>query len=230
MDCYITGTDTGAGKTWTTCATLRALAARGLRAAAQKPVAAGTEIRNGREVNEDVCALAAHANVPLSSEVLNPYLFKAPTAPHVAAALEGREIDFNLIASRFRQAQPVTDVLLVEGVGGWCLPFGPDGSQRDLVARLNLPVILVAGIRLGALNHALLTTRAIEADGARLIGWVANIVDPAYAFADATVEALAERIGAPCFGTVPWETTRSAEVPTAIDRMAQLLAAPRSMT
>ena len=230
MDCYITGTDTGAGKTWTTCATLRALATRGLRAAAQKPVAAGTEIRDGLEVNEDVCALGEHANVALSPQLLNPYLFKAPTAPHVAAALEGRAIDFSVVASAFQQAQSATDVLLVEGVGGWCLPFGPDGTQSDLVARLKLPVVLVAGIRLGALNHTLLTTRAIEADGARLIGWVANIVDPAYPYADATVQALADRIDAPCFGTVTWQPSTSGEIPSAIDRLAQFLAAPRTTT
>lgn len=227
MDCYITGTDTGAGKTWTSCALLRALGSKGLRAAGQKPVAAGTEMRGKLEVNEDVCALAEHANIALAPSILNPYLFKAPTAPHLAAALEGRSIEFSTIEAAFEQARAATDILLVEGVGGWCLPFGQDGWQCDLVARLGLPVLLVAGIRLGALNHTLLTARALEADGVRLIGWVANIVDPTYPYAEATIEALAARIDAPCFGSVPWQPAIADAAPEAIAKLAETLASPR---
>jgi len=227
MDCYITGTDTGAGKTWTTCAILRALGGKGLRAAAQKPVAAGVERHGDDELNEDVVRLAASANVALRPALLNPYLFRAPTAPHLAASIERRTISFARIAAAFEEARSHTDTLLVEGVGGWDLPFGPDGMQSDLVARLQLPVLLVAGIRLGALNHTLLTARALKADGMRLIGWVANIVDPAYPYSEGTVEALAEHIEAPCFGLVPWQADQQQAIPEPIARVANILARPR---
>ena len=227
MDCYITGTDTGAGKTWTTCAILRALGGQGLRAAAQKPIAAGVERQGGDEINDDVVRLAASANVALRPALLNPYLFRAPTAPHLAASIERRTISFARIAAAFEEARSHTDTLLVEGVGGWDLPFGPDGMQSDLVARLQLPVLLVAGIRLGALNHTLLTVRALKADGMTLIGWVANIVDPAYPYAEGTVDALAERIEAPCFGLVPWQADEQREIPEPIARVANILARPR---
>jgi len=227
MDCYITGTDTGAGKTWTTCAILRALGEQGLRVAAQKPIAAGVERHGDDEVNEDVVRLAASANVALRPALLNPYLFRAPTAPHLAASIERRTISFARIAAAFEEARSHTDTLLVEGVGGWDLPFGPDGMQSDLVARLQLPVLLVAGIRLGALNHTLLTVRALKADGMTLIGWVANIVDPAYPHSEGTVEALAERIEAPCFGLVPWQVDEQRAIPEPIARVANRLARPR---
>ena len=223
MDCYITGTDTGAGKTWTTCAILHALGGRGLRAAALKPIAAGVERQGNSELNEDVELLASAANVALRPEVLNPYLFRAPTAPHLAASIERRTISFAHIAATFEEARLLTDTLLVEGVGGWCLPFGADGMQSDLVTRLQLPVLLVAGIRLGALNHTLLTIRALKADGIALIGWLANIVDPSYPYAAATVEALAERIDAPCFGLVPWQANGMVAIPEAVDRVAEVL-------
>ena len=168
MDCYITGTDTGAGKTWTTCAILRALGGQGLRAAAQKPIAAGVERQGGDEINDDVVRLAASANVALRPALLNPYLFRAPTAPHLAASIERRTISFARIAAAFEEARSHTDTLLVEGVGGWDLPFGPDGMQSDLVARLQLPVLLVAGIRLGLLDNAVdVQTRG----GALRISW-----------------------------------------------------------
>ena len=228
MDCYITGTDTGAGKTWTTCAILRALSLQGLGAAAQKPIAAGVELFGKEEVNEDVVRLAASASVALRPQLLNPYLFRAPTAPHLAASIERRTISFAHIAAAFEEARSLTDTLLVEGVGGWCLPFGPDGMQSDLVARLQLPVLLVAGIRLGALNHTLLTIRALKADGVPLIGWLANNVDPLYPYAEATVEALAERIDAPCFGLVPWQAEENLSIPEPIERVAQVLSRARA--
>ena len=117
--------------------------------------------------------------------------------------------------------------MLVEGIGGWALPLGPDGMLSDVVARLGLPVLLVVGVRLGALNHALLTARAIAADGARLVGWVANFVDPDYPYGTATVEALAERIDAPCVGRVDWQPGAGPDtIVSSLGSAVDLMAAP----
>ena len=205
MDCFITGTDTGAGKTHVTCALLDALARQGVRAAAMKSLAAGLELHAGELVNEDVARLEAHCSARLPRAVLNPYAFAAPTAPHIAAALEQRQIELQTLQQAVAEARAQTEVLLVEGVGGWLLPLNETQMLGDFVLAARLPVVMVAGIRLGALNHSLLTARAIVDDGCELIGWVANIVDPAYAYADATIETLREKIAAPCLAIIPWE-------------------------
>jgi len=204
MDCFITGTDTGAGKTYVTCALLQALSNRGIAVAALKPIAAGFESYGTERINEDVYRHRANASVPLDLAIANPYAFEAPTAPHLAAALEGQRVELPVIERAFERAKLATEVVLVEGVGGWCLPVNPDQMQADLVRELRLPVVMVAGIRLGALNHSLLTARAIEADGCELIGWVANIVDATYVYAQQTIDALLPRIRAPLLGRVVW--------------------------
>ncbi|MSQ69578.1 MAG: dethiobiotin synthase [Gammaproteobacteria bacterium] len=229
MDCFITGTDTGAGKTLVTRALLHALAVHHPRVAALKPIAAGLGQYDGETLNEDVALLRQAASARLALDLINPYAFAAPTAPHLAAAAAGVRIEVDLIAQRYRLAQAHTQVLLVEGVGGWCLPLNEQQMLSDLVKALALPVILVAGIRLGALNHTLLSVRAILADGCALIGWVANIVDPSYLYAQATVAALQARIQAPLLGTVPWEVGGDPRVVAAhLARAGELLATPRS--
>ncbi len=227
MDCFITGTDTGIGKSVVTAALLRGLAARGCRAAGMKPVAAGAT-RDGDElINEDAELLRACATVELPRALVCPCLYAAPTAPHIAAHAEGRSIELARITDAYAEIRRQADVVLVEGIGGWALPLGPDTMLSDLVARLRLPVLLVVGVRLGALNHALLTARAIAADGARLVGWVANIVDPAYPYATATVEAIGERIDAPCFGRVDWQPGASPDtLYSSLGRAVDLMAAP----
>jgi|LauGreDrversion4_2_1035121.scaffolds.fasta_scaffold161667_3 dethiobiotin synthetase len=202
MNCFITGTDTGIGKTVVTCALLSALRAAGHVAVGMKPVAAGVDALGQ---NEDVTALLASSSPGVPQSVLNPYLMSAPTAPHLAAAAEGRVIEWPVLDTAFQEARVKADRVLVEGVGGWCIPLSDTLMLEDLPRRWNLPVILVAGIRLGALNHTLLTVDAIRASGCRLLGFVANQVDPDYVWADRTVDTLEARIDAPCLARLPWQ-------------------------
>jgi len=201
MNAFITGTDTGIGKTVVTCALLRALRASGQVAVGMKPVAAGVDA-SGQ--NEDVAALLESSSPGVPQTVLNPYLMKAPTAPHLAAAEEGCVIEWPVLDAAFEQARANAGTVLVEGVGGWCIPLSDTLMLEDLPRRWNLPVILVAGIRLGALNHTLLTVDAIRASGCRLLGFVANQVDPDYGWAHQTVDTLEARIDAPCLARLPW--------------------------
>lgn len=199
---FVTGTDTEVGKTFATCALLHAARARGLAALAMKPVAAGVDA-DGR--NEDVERLMAAGSVKAPRELVNPYCFAAPVAPHIAAAAEGRAIDPEVIVQACGQLAAQADVLLVEGVGGFRVPLGPDLDSADLARRLGLPVILVVGLRLGCLNHALLTAEAIGARGLQLAGWIANRIDPAMAHWQENVEALRDRLPAPLLGILPWQ-------------------------
>lgn len=228
MDCFVTGTDTGIGKTFVTVALLQALAARHLQVAALKPLAAGLGRYDEETINEDVALLRRASSVRLPLEVINPYAFQAPTAPHLAAELAGAHINLALIEQAYRRAQSQTQVLLVEGVGGWCLPLNDQQMLCDLVKHLGLPVLLIAGIRLGALNHTLLTARAILADGCELLGWVANIVDPTYPYAQATVAALEARIAAPLLGTLPWGGGDTPCAGAHLESLCTLLATPRA--
>lgn len=197
---FITGTDTEIGKTFVTCALLQRQAQQGVRAVGMKPVAAGLDA-DGR--NEDVEQILAAAPVAAPRELVNPYAFNAPMAPHAAAAEEGRVIRFAPIHAAFNQLKTLADTVIVEGVGGFRVPLGPEGDSADLAQTLGLPVLLVVGLRLGCINHALLTVEAIQARGLTLAGWVANGIDPAMRSPEATVAALTEAIVAPCLGVIP---------------------------
>ena len=197
---FLTGTDTEIGKTFITCALLHRAAQSGLRAAGIKPVAAGTD-ESGR--NEDVEAIRAASGVVLPNKTINPWCFKPAIAPHVAAAEEGVEIDFAPILAACDEARRQSDLLIVEGVGGFRVPLSVDRDSADLAVALGLPVILVVGLRLGCINHALLTAEAIAARGLRLAGWVANCVDPAMPRRAENIAALEVRLGAPLLGAVP---------------------------
>ena len=228
--CFVTGTDTGVGKTLIACALLRAFAARGRRVIGMKPVAAGaTEAEDGWR-NEDVAALADASNVHAAREWINPYLLAAPVAPHLAAAAEGVAIDFGRIERSLAQLRAVADIVVVEGVGGFRVPLNDREDSADLAARLALPVVLVVGMRLGCLNHALLTAEAIGARGVRLAGWVANRIEPGMARAAENVAALSERLGAPLIGDVPFmREPRAAEAASALEvgRLLEYLELPR---
>ncbi len=202
---FITGTDTGVGKTFVTCALLHNLREQGIAAIGMKPIAAGADPTPDGLRNDDIEALRAASGIPLVSEDLNCYLLAEPIAPHIAAASEGIDIDLDVIRLRFDQLAELADVVLVEGVGGFIVPLGDDIDTADLAADLDLPVILVVGMRLGCLNHALLTQAAIVARGLTLAGWVANQIDPHMAELDANVEALEERIRAPLLGVIEWQ-------------------------
>ncbi|MBL8432984.1 MAG: dethiobiotin synthase [Dechloromonas sp.] len=197
---FLTGTDTEIGKTFITCALLHRARQLGLTAAGIKPVAAGTDAA-GR--NDDVERIRAASNVALAEEVINPYRFAPAIAPHLAAAEAGVSIDFARIAAACASARRQAGVVIVEGVGGFRVPLDVDRDSADLAVALGLPVILVAGLRLGCLNHALLTAEAIAARGLTLAGWVANTVDPGMARVDDNIAALRERLGAPLLGSVP---------------------------
>ena len=201
---FVTGTDTGVGKTLITAALLQAVAARGRRSLGLKPVSAGwTE---GRPVNPDVLAIQAAASVSLSAEMINPVSFERPIAPHIAADETGITIDADKLVRHCQQvcASEQPEFVAVEGAGGWQVPLGSESTMVDLCTGLGFPVILVVGLRLGCLNHALLTADAIRAAGLGLAGWVANHVDPEMSAAEENLLTLQARIPAPLIGNVPF--------------------------
>lgn len=202
-DYFITGTDTEIGKTFITSALLRAFAKQGCSTLGVKPIASGADEINGVLHNEDVDSLVAASTVKAPQEIVVPYLMRTPAAPHIVAAMENVNMDVQHIARCYQQAQDLADVVLVEGVGGFCVPLDDETSTVDLAQGLSLPVILVVGMRLGCINHALLTAQAIAASGLRLAGWVANTVDPEMRFFEENVQALKQRIDAPCLGVIP---------------------------
>lgn len=204
---FVTGTDTGVGKTLVSAALLHRFNRHGLRAAGMKPVASGAYLDACEGVwrNEDAEMLRAHAGVALPDALLNPYLMKEATAPHLAAHTEGVQISLQHIAQCYQQIQQMADVVVVEGAGGFVVPLTEQAASDDLAALLGLPVILVVGIRLGCINHALLTCRAVAARGLTLAGWVANGIDPVETRATDMVESLRRRLAAPLLGCLPWQ-------------------------
>jgi dethiobiotin synthetase len=199
---FITGTDTGVGKTLVACALLHALAAAGLRVVGMKPVAAGAARGAVGLLNEDVAQLRAASSVKAELALVNPYCFEPAIAPHIAAAQTGVTIDLVRIAQAYAQLAAAADTVIVEGVGGFCVPLNGHEDAADLAQYLGLPVILVVGVRLGCMNHALLTAHAVRARGLRLGGWIANRIDPAMPVAEENVTALAERLAAPRLGEI----------------------------
>ncbi len=194
---FVTGTDTGVGKTLVACGLLRAFAARGLKAVGMKPVASGAQPGTGGLIHADVEQLIAAGNVAAPREHVNPYCFEPPIAPHIAAARAGVAISVERIERSFRALAALADAVVVEGVGGFRVPLTAAADTAQLAARLRLPVVLVVGVRLGCLNHALLTAEAIAARGLELAGWIANHVDPQMAAAADNVCSLEERLGMP---------------------------------
>lgn len=201
---FITGTDTEIGKTFVACALLHALRQQGFQAVGMKPVAAGLD-SDGK--NEDVEQLIAASGYKAPRAWVNPYALRAAIAPHIAAAEENIQIELPTIVSAFEQLYASADAVLVEGVGGFCVPLSSTRDSADLAVALGLPLILVIGMRLGCLNHALLTQEAILARGLKLAGWVANRIDPDMSHFDENLLALDERIGAPLLGVIPYGLT-----------------------
>ncbi|WP_042260903.1 dethiobiotin synthase [Paraburkholderia heleia] len=212
---FVTGTDTEIGKTFVSAALLRGFAHAGLRATALKPVAAGAYERDGVWHNEDADQLDAAASVLLPPEMRTPFLLKEPAAPHIAAALEGVTLDMARIVDCYEAACERADAVVVEGVGGFRVPLTATVDTADLAVALGLPVVLVVGMRLGCISHALLTAEAIAARGLTLAGWVANRIDPAMTFPEDNIAALRERLaaqyGAPLVGVVPHMRGASAD-------------------
>jgi len=207
---YVTGTDTGIGKTVASTALLHALRAQGLHAVGMKPVASGCEFRDGLWRNEDALALQAASDPQAEYTMLNPYALPQPLAPEIAAREAGVEIAMETLVSAYHHLQAIADTVVVEGVGGWSAPLSADLDQADLVHALHLPVVMVVGMRLGCINHARLTARAVAADGCRLIGWIANHVDPQMERQDENFQILEARLQVPCWGRLPFFATQDA--------------------
>lgn len=205
--CFVTGTDTEVGKTHMSAALLYWLAQQGWRSAGFKPVAAGTCLINGQSVNEDVRALREASSLALTDAEVGPFQFETACAPHIASELEHKSIDRAGILRAAHALASRADLLVVEGVGGFCVPLGPDWDSADLASDMNLPVLLVVGLRLGCINHALLTAQAVRARGLHLAGWIGNSVSPAMPWLDENVRTLQQRFESqniPCLGLVPW--------------------------
>lgn len=209
MSYFVTGTDTNAGKTLVSCALLRSYAAQGLRVIGMKPIAAGLDESGA---HEDVKLLTAAGNVSADAALINPYRFTSAIAPHLAAQQQGVTIDLQRIVDSFTTLRQLADVVIVEGAGGFIVPLNDAEDSADLAVRLGLPVILVVGMRLGCLNHALLTVQAIAARGLMLAGWVANCAEAEMAMREDNISALRQRIAAPLLGIVPYQTQPDARL------------------
>jgi dethiobiotin synthetase len=208
---YITGTDTGIGKTVASTALLHALRSQGLRAVGMKPVASGCERSDAGWRNEDALALLAASDPKPAYDDLNPYALPAPLAPELSAREADVAIELATLVAAFERLQAMADAVVVEGVGGWAAPLATDIDQADLVRALRLPVVLVVGMRLGCINHARLSARAIADDGFELVGWIANHVDPDMQRQDENFEILRRRLQAPCWGRLPHDRAMDAE-------------------
>lgn len=198
---FVTGTDTGVGKTVVASALLRSLGRDGRLVVGMKPVAAGCE----GDCWPDVEALKSASTVRAPTRLVNPYAFDPAVAPHIAAELAGVSIDIEIIARAFEKLSRRADVVVVEGIGGFLVPLSERQTVADLAKRLGLPVLLVVGMRLGCLNHALLTRREIAACGLRCAGWVANCIAPEMQQLDANLRALGARLACPLLGVVPFQ-------------------------
>ncbi|MFQ5994577.1 MAG: dethiobiotin synthase [Acidiferrobacterales bacterium] len=202
---FVTGTDTEVGKTLIATGLLSALRNQGLSCVGMKPVASGCEInRSGSHHCEDAQMLLDNSSVRVDYIDVNPYGFAPAVAPHLAAHAAGVDINLEQIRTHFDRLCAQAECIVVEGIGGWLVPLNEENTTADLARLLGLPVILVAGVRLGCLNHTLLTVAAIAASGAALAGWVANRVDPDVALFEENVVSLQGRINAPLLGMVPY--------------------------
>lgn len=204
---FITGTDTDVGKTYIASSLVRYFVQLGVSVLGMKPVAAGCELLQGVLLNEDVKQLQLASNIKAPLALINPYAFQPAIAPHIAAKQAGVTISLEVINSAFQQLKQMAEVVIVEGAGGLCVPLNDSETTADLVVLLNLPVILVVGMRLGCINHALLTVEAIQTRGLTLAGWVANQVCAEMTAYQENFDTLKQMINAPCLAQVKWNET-----------------------
>lgn len=202
---FIAGTDTGIGKTHVACALLHAMRAAGDTSCGMKPVASGCVATAQGLRNDDALALQAASSGSPPYASINPVSLRDPLSPHLAAAHDGVSIELAPLRHAFDALRDEFDQVVVEGIGGWLVPLGPHLLASDIAIEWQLPVILVVGLRLGCLNHALLSARAIQADGCRLLGWIGNQIDPQMEALEENLDTLRERIPAPCLGVLPWD-------------------------
>ena len=216
---YVTGTDTGVGKSVASAALLHALRARGRRAIGMKPVASGCEWIDGGWRNEDARLLQAASDPRPDYDDVNPFALRAPVAPELALRDDGVELALTPILAAHARLASQGDAMVVEGVGGWAAPLSAELDQLDLVRALRLPVVLVVGLRLGCINHARLSVRAIQDDGVELLGWIGNVIDPAMARIDDNFGILRQRLPIPCWCRLPYAAPPD---PEALSRHLQL--------
>ena len=216
---YVTGTDTGVGKSVASAALLHALRARGRRAIGMKPVASGCEWIDGGWRNEDARLLQAASEPRPDYDDVNPFALRAPVAPELALRDDGVELALTPILAAHARLASQGDAMVVEGVGGWAAPLSAELDQLDLIRALRLPVVLVVGLRLGCINHARLSVRAIQDDGVELLGWIGNVIDPAMARIDDNFGILRQRLPIPCWGRLPYAARPD---PEALSRHLQL--------
>lgn len=203
---FVTGTDTGVGKTRASLGLMRRLQVQGHVVTGMKPVASGCRSTASGLVNEDALLLQAQASFTVPYPQVNPYAFEPPIAPHLAAQAQGIRIEPDVIVQALHALTAAADRVVVEGVGGWLVPIDRTRSMADVAVALGLPVVLVVGIRLGCLNHALLTAAAIGSAPVRFAGWIANRVDPDCLAAEENIAALRERLAVPCLGELDYNT------------------------
>lgn len=201
---FVTGTDTEVGKTVASCALLQAARSLGYRTAGYKPVASGSEMTPEGLRNSDALALQRNSSLALEYAAVNPYTFAEPTSPHIISADEGKPIRVDVLSDGLRALGTQAEWLLVEGAGGWFTPLAEDFTFADWVQSERLPVILVVGVKLGCINHAMLTAQAVEQAGLLLAGWVANDVTPPGKRHHEYMTTLKRVIPAPLLGEIPW--------------------------
>ena len=201
---FITGTDTGVGKTWATVALMRYFKAQNKTVAGMKPVAAGCNLVNGKLKNEDALLLQENASISIGYDLVNPYAFDLPISPHLAATKAGCSVDLKELLEHYNQLQNQVDILLVEGAGGWFAPLNDTQDIADLASILGLPIIIVVAIRLGCINHAKLTYQAIQLSGLRCAGWIAACTEPEMPVREENIKTILNALSAPLLGVLPY--------------------------
>ena len=203
---FVIGTDTNVGKTYVASALVRHFVKLGLKTIGMKPIASGCELNQTNIlINEDAVALSAESNVMAPHDLINPYRFAPAIAPHIAAEQADISINLEVINQAYQQLKGMAEMLIVEGAGGFCVPLNTSETLADLAIKLNIPIILVVGMRLGCINHALLTVGAIQTRGLTLAGWVANEIDPDMHMFNENLSSLQQRISSPCISVVRWQ-------------------------
>jgi dethiobiotin synthetase len=220
---FVTGTDTGVGKTVIACALVRALREQGARVAVMKPVASGAFATAEGLRNSDALALMAAAGCPHAYDAVNPYCFEPAISPHIAAKEAGIEVDTSMIRQKYDQLATGADWVVVEGAGGWFAPINQRQTMADLAWTLSVPALLVVGLKLGCLNHARLTRLGVESHGVPLAGWVVSAIDPHMMRVEANLETLERLLGEPPLAVIPHLPEGSAEA-IALGEVAQRLA------
>lgn len=201
---FITGTDTGVGKTWSTVALMHYFKNRGKTVVGMKPVASGCQVMDGKLKNEDALLLQENASLKIQYDDVNPYAFELPVSPHLAAAIAGCSIEFDVIINKFEYLKRQAECVLVEGVGGWLVPLNANQNVADLAKRVDLPVVMVVAIRLGCINHAMLTYKAILSSGLPCVGWIASCTESEMQCREENITTIAKSIEAPLLGILPY--------------------------